>query len=95
MYEELDRKQDVGSFHLALDPDRFAGLGPFRSVLSGMLRDLKAIPPAEGFDEVLVPGEPEARAQAARDVDGVPLTGVLWESMSELSREVGVPVPSS
>ena len=84
MYEELERKQDVGSFHLALDPERFVGLGPFRSVLSGMLRDLKAIPPAEGFDEVLVPGEPEARAQAARERRRRPAHRRSVGTMSEL-----------
>ena len=60
-----------------------------------MLRDLKAIPPAEGHDEVLVPGEPEARAQARRNVEGVPLPPVLWDSLTTLSGEVGVPIPSS
>ena len=94
MYEELDRKQDVGSFHLALDPDRFAGRDRFAEVLTGMLGDLKAIPPAEGFDEVLVPGEPEARAQEQRDRDGVPLPAVLVDALVTLSNETGVPAPS-
>ena len=60
-----------------------------------MLRDLKAIPPAAGHDEVLVPGEPEARAQAERERDGIPLPPTLWVTLSELSSELGVVVPAS
>jgi ureidoglycolate dehydrogenase (NAD+) len=95
MYEEFERPQDVGSFHLALDPERFIGRDAFAAVLTGMLGDLKQIAPAAGFDEVLVPGEPEARASARRDRDGVPLPGVLWDSLVTLSGEVNVPVPGS
>jgi ureidoglycolate dehydrogenase (NAD+) len=43
---------------------------------------------------VLVPGEPEARAQAVRDRDGIPLPPVLWESLETLSGELGVAVPA-
>ena len=94
MYEEFDRSQDVGSFHLALDPDRFVGRERFAELLGGMLAELKAIPAAAGHDEVLVPGEPEARMQAARDREGVPLPSVLWESLETLSGELGVAVPA-
>ena len=95
MYEELDRKQDVGSFHLALDPDRFVGRDRFGEVLTGMLGDLKAIPPGEGVDEVLVPGEPEAREQERRDRDGVPLPAVLADALVALSGDLGVAVPAA
>ena len=93
LYEEFDRAQDVGSFHLALDPERFVGRDRFAELLSVMLSELKAIPAAAGHDEVLVPGEPEARMQAERDRDGIPLPAVLWESLETLSGELGVPVP--
>ena len=34
---------------------------------------IKASPPAPGFDEVLLPGEPEQRAFAQRSAEGIPL----------------------
>ena len=73
--------QDVGHFHLAIDIDRLAGRDRGAELLARLLGDLKAIPPAPGFDEVLVPGEPEARRQAERERDGIPLPPTLWTSL--------------
>ena len=94
LYEEGDT-QDVGHFHLVIDPDRLAGRAHFAESLGGLLQALKAMSPAPGHDEVLVPGEPEARAQAERERDGIPLPPTLWTTLSELSAELGVAVPAS
>jgi len=90
-----DRPQDVGHFHLALDPERLVGRARFAELLGGLLEHLKAIPAAPGHDEVLVPGEPEARARAERERDGIPLPPTLWASLSDLSAELGVTPPAS
>jgi ureidoglycolate dehydrogenase (NAD+) len=87
--------QDVGHFHLVIDPDRLAGRARFAESLGALLQALKAMSPAPGHDEVLVPGEPEARAQAERERDGIPLPPTLWVTLSELSSELGVVVPAS
>ena len=63
------------------------------SCWAGCSRDLKAIPPAPGDDEVLVPGEPEARAKAERERDGIPLPPTLWTTLEDLSGELGVSPP--
>jgi ureidoglycolate dehydrogenase (NAD+) len=94
LYED-ERPQDVGHFHLAIDVDRLAGRERAAELLGRLLGDLKAIPPAPGHDEVLVPGEPEARARAQRERDGIPLPPTLWVAMCELSAELGVTPPAS
>ena len=94
LYEDWDRAQDVGHFHLALDPERLVGRARFEQLLSGLLEQLKAVPSAAGVDEVLVPGEPEARAKAERERDGIPLPPTLWVTLEELSGELGVPSPA-
>jgi ureidoglycolate dehydrogenase (NAD+) len=93
LYTGADIEQDVGHFHLALDPERTVGRERFAAVLGGLLDDLRAIPSAPGFDEVLAPGDPEDRALAARERDGVPIEPALWRTLQELSRELGVAVP--
>jgi ureidoglycolate dehydrogenase (NAD+) len=85
--------QDVGHFHLVLDPDRLAGRVRFAEALGGLLAALKAMPVAPGHDEVLVPGEPEARAKAERERDGIPLPPTLWATLEELGGELGVRPP--
>jgi LDH2 family malate/lactate/ureidoglycolate dehydrogenase len=93
LYTGADVEQDVGHFHLALDPERTVGRERFAAVLGGLLGELRAIPPAPGFDEVLVPGDPEDRARAERERGGVPIEPALWRTLGELSRELGVSVP--
>ena len=85
--------QDTGHFHLALDPERTVGRARFAAVLDGLLDELRAIPPAPGFDEVLVAGDPEDRARAERERTGVPIAPALWGTLRALSDELGVPVP--
>jgi ureidoglycolate dehydrogenase (NAD+) len=94
LYTGADIEQDVGHFHLAIDPERTVGRERFAAVLDGLLGELRAIPPAPGFDEVLVPGDPEDRARAVRESSGVPIGPALWRTLRELSAELGVPSPS-
>ena len=93
LIEEPERPQDVGHFHLAIDPEPLVGSARFAGLLGGLLEELKTIPAGPDSDEVLVPGEPEARVQAERDRDGIPLPDAQWALLEGLSRELGVPVP--
>jgi LDH2 family malate/lactate/ureidoglycolate dehydrogenase len=88
-------RQNTGHFHLAIDPERTVGRDAFAGVLGGLLDDLRAIPPAAGFDEVLVAGDPEARARERRERDGIPIEPALWAKLTALSDELGVSVPAA
>ena len=44
---------------------------------------VRAIPPAPGFDEVLMPGDPEVRTRAIRQRDGIPIAEDIWQSVTE------------
>ena len=94
MYDEWDRPQDVGHFFCVLDPERMVGLARFTEMLDGLLAELRGVPPAPGFDDVLVAGDPEERTQRERERDGIPLGPALWESLETLSSEMKVEVPT-
>ena len=67
LYGGATAPQDTGHFHLAIDPERTVGRDRFAAVLEGLLGELRAIPPAPGFDEVLVAGRSRGpRAGRAR-----------------------------
>jgi LDH2 family malate/lactate/ureidoglycolate dehydrogenase len=93
LYANTSIPQDLGHFHLALDPERTVGRERFGALLSGLLEELRAIPPAPGFDEVLVAGDPEERAERERGRDGIPLSAALSAQLEALSAELGVAVP--
>jgi ureidoglycolate dehydrogenase (NAD+) len=93
LYSGGQERQDSGHFHLAIDPERTIGRERFADVLAGLLDELRAIPPAHGFDEVLVAGDPQDRARAERERSGVPIEPALWATLNALSEDLGVPVP--
>ena len=45
---------------------------------------------AEGFDEVLVPGELEFRSVSRRRKDGIPLADTTWEQIVETAEQLNV-----
>lgn len=80
---------------VALD---IAALGPqeaFAERMERMVTELKAVPPAEGFDEVFYPGELEARNKARQLRDGLVLPDQTRLDLMEVAREYGVTLPDS
>jgi LDH2 family malate/lactate/ureidoglycolate dehydrogenase len=95
LFDNLSEPQGLGHFHLALDPERTVGRERFAAVMAGLVDELRAIPPAPGFDEVLVAGDPEDRAERERSAGGIPLPAALVAKLEALSGELGVPVSAS
>jgi LDH2 family malate/lactate/ureidoglycolate dehydrogenase len=85
--------QDVGHFHLALDPQRTVGRDRFAQLLGTLLDELRAIEPAAGFDTVLAPGDPEQRSYERRSREGVPVEPALWRTLVALSDALDVAHP--
>jgi LDH2 family malate/lactate/ureidoglycolate dehydrogenase len=83
----------VGSLYVAVDPARFAGRQEFGARMA-RLRDLiKATPPAPGFEEVLIPGEPEARATEKAQLRGIELEESTVRVLTDLGAAESVAFP--
>ena len=84
-------KADVsnGHFIIAIDCEAFMPLETLKEEISDMTRWIKSSPPAEGFEEVLYPGELEARSRRERQANGVPLDGTTFEELVQLTGEYG------
>jgi LDH2 family malate/lactate/ureidoglycolate dehydrogenase len=48
---------------------------------------------AEGFAEILIPGEPERLERERRERDGVPVDEESWRQIRETAERYGVKVP--
>ena len=92
-YEDFERPQDVGHFIMALRPDLFMPQAEMLARMDTLLDRVKASPRAEGFDEILAPGEPEARHEARRRREGVPYRMADLEPLLDLGRAGGLPLP--
>jgi LDH2 family malate/lactate/ureidoglycolate dehydrogenase len=68
-----------------MDPGAFGPRAAYGEAADDLLGQIKAVRPAPGFDEVLLPGEPEQRARAAR-ADAVLVDDVTWGKLQELHR---------
>lgn len=73
MYHDVSSPQELGHFVGAIDVEAFTSIGGFTDRIQQMIDNLKNLRTADNFDEVLVPGEPEARTKAERRENGIPL----------------------
>lgn len=85
-------KTERGSclFVACFDPGAFRPDDLFGQSVERVADRLKAVKPAEGFKEVLLPGEPEARAREQRLREGIPLPDDTWKAISTIASELGV-----
>lgn len=90
LYDELDRPQRVGHFMMAIDIGRFVELPAFLEAMGALIAGLKASAPAEGFEEVLLPGEPEARAEARARRAGVLIPTAVYQELQDVGRRLNV-----
>ena len=77
---------------IALSPRAFDAETDFRYYVAELKRRVKRVKPAAGFDEALLPGEPEARAYARRSQRGIPLPESVWHELLTFADEYGVTV---
>jgi len=82
-----------GVFGFVADIECFMPREEFNNHMQKLLAHIKSCPTRDGFDEVLVPGEPEHRARRMRLEEGIPLDDETWRQLTELAAELGVDVP--
>ncbi len=79
-----------GPVIIAIDVSRLAPLEDFLGAVEAQVEDVHNAAPAEGFEVVLLPGEPEVIERARREHDGIDVAGPIWESLMEAAREWNV-----
>jgi LDH2 family malate/lactate/ureidoglycolate dehydrogenase len=88
--EDLNNEQNLGHFFLAVDVEKFMPYEEFCQRSDDLLTQLRTVPPAQGFSEVLAPGDPERHIMTLRGREGIALTQDVVAQLLELGREVGV-----
>lgn len=77
------------TFFIAINPAAFVERASFEAQVAGLVDHVKSSRLAPGFDEILVPGEPEARERARRSADGIYLADRTWRGIQAVLAEVG------
>jgi hydroxycarboxylate dehydrogenase B len=81
-----------GMLSIYLDPVHF-GAGDLVQQAMDYVDYVKSSPTAEGVEEVLVPGEPEARNRAYREQHGVTLALDTWVNLCNVGATLGIAPP--
>jgi uncharacterized oxidoreductase len=80
-----------GMLAILIDPVRLGTAESFEREARAFVDWLRRSPPGQGFDAVLLPGEPERAARAARERDGITLDDATWDEIVAAGARVGVP----
>ena len=84
MYGDYDKQRDLCHVTGVIDPHRFPGKDSFLDRVTQMVEEIHQVPPAEGFEKVLAPGEPEYLKELDRKKNGIPLEDYLYDELHQL-----------
>jgi LDH2 family malate/lactate/ureidoglycolate dehydrogenase len=81
-----------GPLIMALNIPFLAPEEQFKSAAERLRAQIAGSSPLAGFDEVLLPGDPERRARQRRLEEGIPIPQQIWDQIVALASEWGVEI---
>jgi uncharacterized oxidoreductase len=79
-----------GMFSVLVDPAVLGDRTSFEHEALAFIDWVKASPPREGFDSVLIAGDPERIKRKQRTVEGVPVDATTWQEILDGAAKLGV-----
>ena len=80
-------------FMLVTDPDAMCGRDHFAAEIAQLVSFIRSCPRIEGVETIMLPGDPERQALAARTAHGIPLDDGNWQALVALAAKLGVTCP--
>lgn len=93
LYSAPDEPMGLGHFLAAVDVSTVMDPDEFRTNVDAYIDQIKNTPTRDGVDEVLVPGEPEAKIRRENERKGVPLSEPTVTSLDALGDRYGIQLP--
>jgi LDH2 family malate/lactate/ureidoglycolate dehydrogenase len=90
-FEDYEAPQNVGHFVMAMKPDLFVSREEYTQRMDTLAQRVHANSTAEGFDEVIMPGERERRLEAKHLRTGVPFHAKEMASLQDAAAKAGLP----
>ena len=99
--KEGKRDSDIGrmaphnqnSIIAAIDISLFTNLDDYKAQVDDLIDSLKRLPRADGFEEILVPGERKERCYSDRVSNGIPLPSGTIRSLKAMAERLNIEVP--
>ena len=86
--------QIQNSVVVAIDIGQFTDVEGYKEHVDNLIDGLKALPKAEGFSEIFVPGEPEWKTFDERSRNGVPLPEGTVRKLQSIAEKFGIKLPA-
>lgn len=93
VFEQPELPSNIGYFMGVIDISKFVDLDTFKARIDTMFDALKACPPSQGSNGVMIPGEIEYNAALQNREEGIELSEPVLAEFRELSETYGVAYP--
>lgn len=80
----------IGHFFGAMRIDAFRPAEEFKSHMDNWINRFRSAKVMDGFDRVVIPGDPERETEQKRSDDGIPLNNKVVEDLKELAKKLEV-----
>jgi len=90
---QTEHRSGAGQLVIALNVDAMQPLAEFNARMERYIAELKSVPLAKGFDEIVYPGEIEARNDARHRTEGLLLPGDTAADLQKIAARLGLPSP--
>jgi LDH2 family malate/lactate/ureidoglycolate dehydrogenase len=84
-----DKRSGCGHFITVYHIEDFIDPDDFTRRIEAFIEEIKSQPLAQGFSEIFLPGEREARAHQRQIEEGIALPGDTWSELLKLAQETG------
>ena len=75
---------------IIINPDAFGERAAYEAEAEAMIDYIRGAAPAEGFDRVQMPGDPERASMARRLREGVPVDDNTWGELAQAASALGI-----
>jgi LDH2 family malate/lactate/ureidoglycolate dehydrogenase len=82
---------DIGHFFMAIDPAIFRGAGTFEAEVATFLGALRATPPVDPAQPVMVAGDPQWKLAETRLREGIPVGAGLMAQVRQIAQAAAAP----
>jgi ureidoglycolate dehydrogenase (NAD+) len=93
LYERLDTPQGLGHLLAALSVEAFSPADEFGRRVDDLVRRVRGLAPAEGFQRVCLPGQIEHERTLEYEQHGIPLPPEIRAEVERLAADLGMAAP--
>lgn len=90
IYDDSLKPVNIGHSFIAIDISRLMPIEVFYKRMADMIQGIKAVPLADGFERILIPGERRQMKARERVKEGIPVSENLLRELNQMALELGV-----